>query len=211
MPEVLTGNVRLKVPFVSQWPELPTGCEITAAAMLLQYYGLPADKYDMAWNYLDINSYFYYDEFGVLFGPDPNDYFIGDPETFGGYGCFAPVIVRSMNRYLQDRNSSLTAYNMTGCLFSDLIGWLEKGMPVLVWASGYMTDLFISDSWMLPSGERFTWPGNEHCLVLTGYDENGLWFNDPLMDQEAYGILQYSAEAFATYWQFLGRQTILIR
>jgi uncharacterized protein YvpB len=64
---------------------------------------------------------------------------------------------------------------------------------------------------MLPSGELFTWPGNEHCLVLAGYDENGLWFNDPLMDHESYGILQYDAEAFQYVWGLLGRQTILIR
>lgn len=33
------ASVRLSVPALCQYPELPTGCEATAAAMVLQYYG----------------------------------------------------------------------------------------------------------------------------------------------------------------------------
>lgn len=39
-------------PILYQMPELPTGCEITALTMLLNYYGLPAEKVEMATEYL---------------------------------------------------------------------------------------------------------------------------------------------------------------
>lgn len=35
-------------PIIIQNPELPTGCEITALTMVLNYYGYPADKIVMA-------------------------------------------------------------------------------------------------------------------------------------------------------------------
>src|SRR5690606_26676624 len=39
----ITG-ITLNVPIISQLPELPTGCEITAVTMMLQYLGLDVDK-----------------------------------------------------------------------------------------------------------------------------------------------------------------------
>lgn len=40
------------VPMLFQDPELPTGCEVTALAMVLQYYGFDADKCELSDVYL---------------------------------------------------------------------------------------------------------------------------------------------------------------
>lgn len=39
-------------PIIYQMPELPTGCEITAMTMVLNYYGYSVDKVQMATQYL---------------------------------------------------------------------------------------------------------------------------------------------------------------
>ena len=43
-------------PIIYQMPELPTGCEITALTMAVNYYGYPADKTVMASEYLPTAS-----------------------------------------------------------------------------------------------------------------------------------------------------------
>lgn len=72
-------------PIIGQMPELPTGCEITALTMALQYYGYDADKVTMASEYLPTaGTGNYYGDDGRLYGNDLNQYFIGDPFTEGG-------------------------------------------------------------------------------------------------------------------------------
>ena len=69
-------------PIIYQMPELPTGCEITALTMAVNYYGYPADKTVMASEYLPTASANrYYGADGRLYGTDMNEYFIGDPFT----------------------------------------------------------------------------------------------------------------------------------
>ena len=43
-PSEVFGKVLLDVPVISQYPELPIGCEITSAAALLRYLGFDVDK-----------------------------------------------------------------------------------------------------------------------------------------------------------------------
>lgn len=47
------NSFSLDIPFVSQYPELPTGCEITALTTVLNYLGYNVDKLTMADYYLD--------------------------------------------------------------------------------------------------------------------------------------------------------------
>lgn len=58
-------------PIVLQMPELPTGCEITALTMVLNYYGYPVDKVSMVSNFLPLaDDDLYYGENGKFYGPD---------------------------------------------------------------------------------------------------------------------------------------------
>lgn len=104
-----------------QMPELPTGCEITALTMALNYYGCPADKVEIAERYLPtVPADLYYGDDGRLYGPDLNRYFVGDPATRGGYICGTEAIVYAANSHLADINSSLHAVDLTGSPAEDL-------------------------------------------------------------------------------------------
>ena len=50
---IIQSNLKNTLNPICQYPELPTGCEVTALATVLQYYGFNADKCDLADNYLD--------------------------------------------------------------------------------------------------------------------------------------------------------------
>ena len=64
-------------PIVLQMPQLPTGCEITALTMALQYYGYPADKTVMVSQYLPtLPADFYYGSDGRRYGPDMENYLL---------------------------------------------------------------------------------------------------------------------------------------
>ena len=61
-------------PVILQMPELPTGCEITALTMVLNYYGFAVDKTVMAAEYLPTAGMgLYYGADGRLYGTDPEE------------------------------------------------------------------------------------------------------------------------------------------
>lgn len=68
------------VPVLLQKPELPAGCEATAAAMLLGAYGYAVSKEEMA---RAIPRAPFEKRDGRVYGPDPRDMYAGDP-LFGG-------------------------------------------------------------------------------------------------------------------------------
>ena len=111
---------------VCQYPELPTGCEVTALATVLQYYGFSADKCDLADNYLDK---------GAVGTVDFHTTFVGDPRSDYSYGCYAPAIVKAANKYLYEQDKELKAYDITGTDFEELFSYTDKSIPVLVWCT----------------------------------------------------------------------------
>ena len=46
----IPSKMQLDVPFISQEPDLPTGCEITSLAEVLHFYGFNVDKEILATN-----------------------------------------------------------------------------------------------------------------------------------------------------------------
>ena len=88
---------------VYQSPELPTGCEITAATMLLNYYGFDVEKTTMAKKYLPLTSYSTYYKNGVKYGADMYNNFVGDPASASsGVICGPGAILKAINSYFSD-------------------------------------------------------------------------------------------------------------
>lgn len=195
----LSDQIWIGVYPLAQYPEFPTGCEVTSLTMVLNYEGFDVTIGEIADTYLK------------KIEPATGSYreaFWGDPRSSESFGCFAPVIVDAANKYLEDQNSDKRAIDLTGTEFEELYEELRYGYPVLVWGSMDIDwDIVDVGCWEI-DGETVVWPGNEHCMVLTGFDlENDtVRVCDPLR-----GIMVYDREAFEYHYIEMERQAIVIR
>lgn len=194
----------ISVPYISQAGEYPTGCEVVSTSMLLKYYGYDISVDEFIDDYLE--SSFLEEVNGKLYGPNPNEAFVGDPRSVYSYGCYAPVIVNSLNKILRKEH---WVKNTTGSEFSELIeNYIDKEIPVLVWTSLNLLPTESGAEWYLrESGEKFQWISNEHCMVLVGYDKDKYYFNDPY---EGNGVVGYDKKLVEKRFKELGDQSIVI-
>ena len=86
-------SYELSIPYVSQYPQLPTGCEITSLTEVLHYLGYYIDKEELARNYLAMKD--------VATKGCFVEYFLGSPWLTTGSGCFAPAIANAANAFLR--------------------------------------------------------------------------------------------------------------
>ncbi len=191
----LSHNKIVSVPYIDQSVRYPTGCESVSTVMLLQYLGYPLTVDDFITNYLPMQNF--ETRNGELYGPDPNQVFCGSPYDPDSFGCYAPVIENALNHVFRSKISSTggrhsasgqrsvsgqyQAVNETGTPVSELLTrYIDHDMPVIFWASIEMREPIIGPAWKrLDDGSAFTWISNEHCMLLVGYDDENLYFNDP--------------------------------
>ncbi len=80
--------------------------------MLLKYYGFSVDKETMAYQYLPtVSADLYYGSDGLLYGPDMESNFVGNPGGTG-YVCGTTAIVTAANRFLNQFGSNVYATAM---------------------------------------------------------------------------------------------------
>ncbi len=115
---VAPATIQLAVPLISQLPELPTGCEMTATTMMLQYAGVKIDKMRFA--------------AAVPRSSDPNSGFVGEPTGNVGVGLYVypQGLLATVRQYLP------TAVNLSGMSLPQLKAQLAKRHPVVVWVTG---------------------------------------------------------------------------
>lgn len=179
----------IEVPYISQSPSWPTGCESVSAVMLLRHLGIDITVDAFIEKYLEKQGFT--EKEGELFGPDPRKYFCGSPYDEDAYGCYAPVIRRALTKVFArqcggdagNRNGKpqYEAVDETGKPTEMLItDYIDRGMPVLCWTCIDMREPVTGPRWRLyDTGEVFTWISNEHCMLLVGYDRDKYYFNDP--------------------------------
>lgn len=190
-----------------QMPELPTGCEITALTMALNYYGCPADKVEIAERYLPtVPADLYYGDDGRLYGPDLNRYFVGDPATRGGYICGTEAIVYAANSYLADINSSLHAVDLTGSPAEDLYELVSENTPVVVWVTISMQPRRSPEGWYTEDGAYVDWSTNDHGAVLIGYTKDTVTIADPIS-----GLTEYDRAEFEEVFASRGNRCVVIQ
>ena len=193
-------------PIIYQMPELPTGCEITALTMAVNYYGYPADKTVMASEYLPTASANrYYGADGRLYGTDMNEYFIGDPFTEGGIICGPGAIVTAADGYLADTGSALRAYDITGSSPEELYRRVRNGQPVVVWVTISMADRRAAQGWYTENGDYVDWSTNDHGAVLIGYTDTTVTIADPIS-----GRMEYSREQFEKVFSSRGNRCVVL-
>lgn len=180
-------------PLINQMPELPTGCEITALTMVLQYYGFDADKLEMALTYLPTApAEFFTGPDGRLYGPNLNLVFVGDP-TGAGYICGTAPIVAAAERYLAEQDTRLTATDLTGATPEELYLLVDQDIPVVVWVTIEMADRLPTEGWYTENGNYVEWSTNDHGAVLIGYTGDTVTIADPITGQVEYERAQFES------------------
>lgn len=200
-PTIPSGPI-LDVDFVSQ-SGFPTGCESASATMLLRYWDVNMTLAKFVDRYLDKGEIRHTAK--GTFAPHPAEKFVGDPRSTYAYGCYAPVIVRAINKCLP---SELKVVNETGTSLSSLCSrYIDNGMPVMVWATRGMKPASKGDTWTVEStGKTFQWLMGEHCLLMIGYDKQNYYFMDP----EAGGFVMYPRTTTEARYKQLGSQAVAI-
>ncbi|MBR5752994.1 MAG: C39 family peptidase [Clostridia bacterium] len=207
----VTG-VTMKVTLVNQLPNYPTGCEAASATMLLKYYGYDITLAKMVAaipreNLRTVD--------GKRYGPRITEKFVGDPRSTytssnPGYGCFAPVVTKSMNSVISKQHGKHKAVNKTGATFSELLGFLDEGRPVIVWSTYNLQTPTKVNAWYIATSkgpEYFSYPRGTHVCVLVGYDAKNIYLADP------YGAKTktFGRSAFNDKYKLLGRQAVLLQ
>lgn len=199
-PPVIIENF----PHICQMMKYPTGCESVAAVSLMQFYGVDITVEEFIDNHLPTADYPYYDG-DIMYGESPWDVFIGEPYSDSGYGCYSTVIVRAMKSAISQDYEISALYNLPmSALCSE---YIDKGQPVMIWATMEMQEPAEGRSWILPDGETFTFIRPEHALVLIGYDDNNYYFCDPRAEET---VVSYPKSDCETAYNALYSQAIIM-
>ncbi|GAA2178385.1 hypothetical protein GCM10009785_00750 [Brooklawnia cerclae] len=144
--------VRLDVPAFAQNPELPTGCEATAVAMLVTYAGAEISKIEVA----DRMPYS---------ADDPDQGYVGDPYSDSGWtiypAAFAQLMVEETGGFS----------DLTGATLDDLRESLRQGKPVVCWVAmhGFSVHAIVVTGF---DAERFyyndPWTGEKDAVMSAG-------------------------------------------
>lgn len=108
------GNVLMDVPSISQLPELPTGCEITAITMMLQYKGVDKGAVQLA-NEMARHA------------SDPDLGYVGNPFTKSGWTVHPQGVLELI------KTNAGNAQNLTGIALEELENKLAQETPVVAW------------------------------------------------------------------------------
>lgn len=184
---------QIKVPYIDQTNEWPTGCESVSTVMLLQYLGVDISVRQFVDRYLEKEPLFEKD--GKLYGADPRRVFVGDPADDRSMGCYAPVIKKALGRVLREKRD-WEAVDLSGTSTKELLrDYIDCDMPVIYWASIDLKETYAGPEWIVAdTGEIFEWRSNEHCMLLVGYDEENYYFNDPWHNHGTIGYEKKLAE-----------------
>ena len=196
-----------EIPVILQKPELPAGCEATSASMLLCAYGYNVDKNVFA-QALPKSSFETYN--GRLYAAHPNDAFIGSPDSSYGYGVLARPVVKVMQDFIDNAGGNHRVIDITGSSEDTILSYIDRGIPVCIWSTIGMLPLVNSGGWYLKKGasytdDYYTWPGNEHCMILISYCSDNVTVHDPLK-----GIKTYDRHTFFQRYTEVGKYAIVL-
>ncbi|GGD22499.1 C39 family peptidase [Pontibacillus salipaludis] len=195
----LESKVLVDAPHIQQLPELPRGCEMTSLAMLLQYADVDVDKMKLAEEIPKVP----YIANGV--NGNPNDGFVGDMYDYSnpGLSVFAEPVVNLAETYLPGE-----IHNLTGGSFYQIQMALDNQKPVWVIVASTFGDIDPEhwETWITNEGElRIT--NKIHSVLITGYDEDHVYINDPLYEEKDRKL---PLSDFVAAWDTFGRQAITL-
>lgn len=202
----------MKVPYVTQLPSYPTGCEAASCTALLRYYGYSITLEQMI-NTIPRENVV--TKNGKRYGPSIYEKFVGNPRNYynsssPGYGAFSPCVTKALQKAINARNGKHKATLLTGCEWNDVLKEISLGRPAIVWATYRMLVPSNVNSWYARGSDGkyryFEYPKGTHVTVLTGYSDGYVTIMDPID-----GTVSYNINTFEKRWHLLGNQAIVLK
>ncbi|NHN28502.1 hypothetical protein G9U52_01495 [Paenibacillus sp. S3N08] len=196
----LAPSAMINAPAIRQYPELPSGCEITSLTMMFQYYGidkgkmellpeLKRDRTPLKWNV----------DGSIAYWGNPNTGFVGEiTGSAKGFGIFHGALFELQKKYIP------TAVDLTNQPFEKLEQQLREGIPSVVWTT---INYQVPDKWVVwdtPIGPLKT-TFMEHAVLLVGFDESNVYVNDPVSGKSNVRI---DKARFLDTWNVMGKQAL---
>ncbi|XJZ27866.1 C39 family peptidase [Bacillota bacterium Lsc_1132] len=194
---IISSSKILDVPLFNQLsaPRLYNGCEVTSLAMLLNYYGYKVTKNELAEDIKRVPLNLPGNKKG-----NPNIGFVGDMEDGPGLGVYNGPIFDLTKQYAGDK-----AVNLTGSSFDDLLKMVNREAPVWIITTTSFAPVSVFEKWNTPQGTiEITF--SEHSVVITGYDDDSIYINDPY----GYKNRKVDRDNFIKAWEQMGRQAVTI-
>lgn len=196
-----SGGKIINASYINQMAVgLPNGCEAVSAVMALKYASYSVSVEDF------LSKYFQMGETGT----DPSVNYVGDPHTSSGWGCYSPVIKKSIDKVIDSKKH--VCRDLTGTAVEELCNkYVSRGIPVIVWATTYLqTDGCTYSYWTTPGGKYIKYNNKQHCLLLVGYDSECYYFNDPMTNVAGKSVIGYPRSLFDASYDIMGKQAVAI-
>jgi uncharacterized protein YvpB len=194
------ASAMVDAPVIRQYPELPSGCEITSLSMMLQYYGIKKNKMELLPELkrdptpLKRNS-----DGSIAFWGNPNTGFVGEISgATKGFGIYHGALFDLQKKYIP------TAVDLTRQPFEKLEQQLRDGIPSVVWTT---INYQVPENWVIwdtPIGPIQT-TFMEHAVLLVGFDDQHVYVNDPISGK---GKVKIDKAQFLESWEAMGRQAL---
>ncbi|MDM5195858.1 S-layer homology domain-containing protein [Bacillus hominis] len=196
------SQVILNVPSIYQFPELHNGCEVVSLQMLVEHQiGRSLNKVAFAFEMpFDQTKLKNYKTSSQIWG-DPDVGFVGDVTgNTPGYSINPEPLKRLLDKYARGTN-------LTGNDFSVLEDYVRNGKPVVTWVTVALNNPRPITTWKTPSGKTIYARMNTHAVVLTGVDDNYVYYNDPF-----YGTknVKVSKSWFASIYNQMGKKALSV-
>ena len=169
----MPSSYEIALEHISQFPDLPSGDEVTSLAMVLKHLGYDVDKTELCDLYLDKGPVGFTDIYEANVGNPRN--------THNSYGCMPPVIVNACNKFISVNGGKATAMNISGYNIDYILREVSLGNPVIVWAcDDFDSTPSISRIWVV-DGKSIYLRSGMATMVLVGYDliENTVTLSNP--------------------------------
>ena len=196
----MPSSASIKINHISQYPDLPSGDEITSLAMVLSYLNYAADKTELCDLYLDK---------GPVGFTDYNEANVGNPRNaYNSYGCLPPVIIKSATKFISVNGGIHKAYNYSGVNVDELYYEVSQGNAPIVWiCENFDITPSISRIWIV-DGKTLYLKSNIATMVLIGYDYEK---NTVTLANPAGTVFDIDMDLFEMRYQEMGAYSVIIK
>ncbi|OEF97549.1 C39 family peptidase [Desulfuribacillus alkaliarsenatis] len=185
-------------PTIKKHPEMPSGSEATAIAILLNYHGVQITKEEIGRELpteplpVEVNN--------RQIGGDPSRGFIGDPFSEQGLGLYQQPLARILGNKIPVGQ----VIDRSGRPFLAVLSEVERGNPMIVWVTEGLRPASITQFWWTIDNNLIQWHGNQTTVVLFDFDADSVYVSDPNTGQ----IEAYNRVVFERIWRDVGSRAI---